>query len=226
MNCPVLPQIKILNRYTGKLIKEIDADSMTGATLTGEDLREADLMYADLMDANLTGADLTGANLTGANLMYADLMGANLTGADLTGANLSYTDLAGANLTNANLTGANLMNANLTNANFTNANLTNADLRSADLMGADLTGAYLFNTIGDRNIIITIQLPYYMPYHTNMTKDFMQIGCRRYTYEEWWNFTDNEIIDMDGERALNFWRKYKEYLQITYKLAFEDKFAC
>lgn len=39
--------IKILNSYTGKLIKEIDADSLRGADLTDADLRGADLRDAD-----------------------------------------------------------------------------------------------------------------------------------------------------------------------------------
>ncbi len=113
-----------------------------------------------------------------------------------------------------------LTGADLRDATLTNATLTAADLRGANLKGADLRDANLFNTIGDRNIIISIQAT---PYHINLTKDFMQIGCKKYTIEEWWNFTDNDIVDMDGEIAVDFWRMYKEYLILSYKLAFEDK---
>ena len=93
--------MKILNRFTEELIREIK-------TLSGADLHEADLSGANLHRANLRGADLRGADLHG-----ADLHGANLSRADLHGANLSGADLRGANLHGADLRGANLRGANL-----------------------------------------------------------------------------------------------------------------
>ena len=140
-----------------------------------------------------------------ADLGRADLRGADLRGADLRGACLRY----------ANLSNADLRCADLTEADLKYADLTEADLKYADLTEADLTEAY-----GDNNIVITMQTP---PYHTNLTKKFMQIGCRRYSYEEWWNFTDEEILNMDGKKALNFWRKYKEHLKLSYTLAFGEE---
>ncbi|MDE3023262.1 MAG: pentapeptide repeat-containing protein [Pseudomonadota bacterium] len=96
-------KIKILHRFTGKLIREVE----------GESLRCANLRYADLTYTNLRGAELSGANLRGAELRYANLSGANLTDANLSGANLSdanlrYANLSGANLRYANLSGADL----------------------------------------------------------------------------------------------------------------------
>jgi len=131
--------MKILNRYTGAVILEID--TLTGATLTD----------ANLTDANLTGADLTGADLRNATLTYTTLTYANLTGADLTDAtltdaDLSYATLSYATLTYATLTGANLTDANLTGANLTGACLTDANLTDANLRNADLTGACLRNS--------------------------------------------------------------------------------
>jgi hypothetical protein len=61
--------MKILNRYTGDLIIEID------------DIHRADLRGANLIGANLSGADLRGADLRGADLIGANLIGANLSGA-------------------------------------------------------------------------------------------------------------------------------------------------
>jgi len=95
--------IQIKSRFTGNVLKEVDAANLRGANLRGANLRAAnllaaDLRDADLRDADLCGADLCGANLRGANLRYADLCDADLCYADLCGANLRGADLCGANL--------------------------------------------------------------------------------------------------------------------------------
>ena len=100
--------IEIKNRFTGAVIRTVDA-----ADLRGADLRDANLRGADLRGADLRDADLRGANLRGANLRDADLRGANLRDADLGDANLGDANLRGANLRGANLYGANLGGANL-----------------------------------------------------------------------------------------------------------------
>jgi uncharacterized protein YjbI with pentapeptide repeats len=105
--------MKILNKYTGRTILEIDGDDLRGADLSGANLYGADLRGADLSGANLYGADLRGADLRGADLREANLRGANLYGADLYGA-----DLRGANLRGADLYGADLREANLRGANL------------------------------------------------------------------------------------------------------------
>ena len=70
--------IQIKSRFTGNVLKEVDAAN----------LRAANLRAANLCAADLCGANLRGANLRGANLRYADLCGANLCGANLRGADL------------------------------------------------------------------------------------------------------------------------------------------
>jgi uncharacterized protein YjbI with pentapeptide repeats len=105
--------VQIKNRYTGVVVREVQADSLSGADLSGANLSGANLSGANLYGANLSGANLSGANLYGANLSGANLSGANLYGADLSGANLSGANLSGANLYGANLSGANLSGANL-----------------------------------------------------------------------------------------------------------------
>ena len=70
--------IQIKSRFTGNVLKEVDA-----ANLRGANLRAADLCSADLRAADLRAADLCGANLRGANLRAADLLGANLCGEKL-----------------------------------------------------------------------------------------------------------------------------------------------
>ena len=95
--------IQIKSRFTGNVLKEVDAADLRaadlcGANLCAADLRDADLCDADLCYADLCGADLRGANLRDADLRAADLRDADLCDADLRGANLRGADLCGANL--------------------------------------------------------------------------------------------------------------------------------
>jgi hypothetical protein len=105
--------IQIKLRYSGKVIKEVDATSLVYADLRGAYLRAAGLADTDLRGADLRGADLRGADLRYANLLDADLRdtnlrNANLEGAKLQGTSLQYVNLLGANLQNTNLPYADL----------------------------------------------------------------------------------------------------------------------
>jgi uncharacterized protein YjbI with pentapeptide repeats len=167
-------------------------------TYTQEELKEIIELHQKWLNGEEGGvrANLTDTNLTCANLTYANLIYANLTGANLTGANLTDTNLTCANLTYANLTGANLTNANLTGANLT---------------CADLNGAELFSTIGNDIEIKSLQV--FNEYRISYTKDRLQIGCENHSFEEWWTFSDKEILAMDGKKALSFWKKNKEMIK-------------
>ena len=122
--------IEIKSRFTGEVLRVVDAADLRGANLYGADLRRANLYGADLYDADLRGADLYGADLRRANLRDADLRGANLYGADL------Y---------DADLRGADLYDADLRDADLRGADLYGADLRGADLRRADLRRANLYD---------------------------------------------------------------------------------
>ena len=150
----------------------------------------------ELLEKN-RDADLTGAYLTG-----ADLTGAYLTGAYLTGAYLRDADLRDADLTGADLTGADLRDADLTGAD-----LTGADLRGADLTGADLTGADWNAKITLKNSIVCINNLNYTIY---LLDNHIQIGCECHSFEDWKNFTNKDIIAMDGKKALEWWCIWKE----------------
>ena len=80
--------IQIKSRFTGNVLKEVDAADLRGANLCDADLCGADLSYANLRGADLRGADLRGADLSYANLRGADLSYANLRDADLCGEKL------------------------------------------------------------------------------------------------------------------------------------------
>jgi len=199
--------MEIKNKYSGDVLH-------SGTYASTKDLVEAavkckiSLGLADLSDANLGRADLYGSNLS-----RADLCGANLYGANLGRANLRGTNLWRANLSGANLSGANLSGADLRGADLRGADLSGADLRGANLRGADLYGANLYGCAGNGDQIKSLFISKY--YQITYTADVMQIGCEKHKIAKWWNFTDEEIIEMDGEIALKFWREYKEYLKIT-----------
>lgn len=72
--------IEIKRRFTGEVLRRIEADTLSGAYLSGADLRGADLSGADLRGAYLRGADLRGAifcraTIDGATLAPQDIGG-------------------------------------------------------------------------------------------------------------------------------------------------------
>ena len=171
--------------------------------------KRADLSGADLSGADLCSVDLSGANLRGADLRGADLGGADLSGAYLRGADLSGANLRGADLSGAYLRGADLWGANLRGANLRGADLGGADLRGADLSGADLSGANLWNTIGNQVEVLTFQTN---KYTVVICQDRIQIGCKNFSSEKWFNFSDDEISKMDSG-ALNWWYTHKQHVK-------------
>ncbi len=145
-----------------------------------------------------------------ANISEADLSWADLSGANLSGANLSGADLFGADLSEANLSGANLSGANLSEADLSRANLSEANLSGADLSEANLSRANLSWVNGNMREIKTIKVDTYPIAYTNKV---IQIGCENHTIKEWFEFSDKEILAMDGKRALKFWCKWKPIIQ-------------
>ena len=146
--------------------------------------------------------------------VYADLSHTCLKEADLSGANLREVNLIGANLIEANLVGAYLYNANLKDANLKNANLSDTNLMSTNLVGtylygANLSGAYLTGAVGNNREVKLLQLGKY--YTTILVGIKIHIGCECHTIEQWENFTDKEISEMD-DGALDWWKKWKEVI--------------
>ena len=50
-------------------------------------------------------------------------------------------------------------------------------------------------------------------YNITILPNTIKIGCQFHKKEDWWNFTDREIIEMDGKSALEWWRVWKPILQ-------------
>ena len=218
---------EIKNRYTGavQFIADIDCaedapDSLKrGLAVQWAIDNSANLSEANLFGANLSGAYLFGANLSGANLSEANLFGAYLSEANLFGANLPGANLSEAYLSEANLFGAYLSEANLSGANLPGANLSEAYLFGANLSGANLSGAYLFGanlsgaTYG-AGISITKQPIFIsgLEWNVLILDTHMKIGCEIHSHKEWAGFSDRRIAEMDGMRAVKFWRDYEKPL--------------
>jgi len=182
--------------------------NLYSANLVRANLVRANLVRANLYSANLYSANLYSANLYSANLVRANLYSANLDSANLDSANLDSANLVRANLDSANLDSANLDSANLVRANLVRANLDSANLYSANLDSANLNGA----KYGDFTIKkLPIQISN-IGYYVLIFETHMKIGCELHTHDEWKNFTNREIAEMDGKKALAFWKQYKSLL--------------
>ena len=139
----------------------------------------------------------------------ADLRDADLSDADLRRAYFSGAGLSGAHLRGANLRGADLSDAYLRGANLRGANLWDADLSGAYLRGANLSGADLRDVTGNKKEIFTFQTN---KYTVVIYQDRIQIGCKNFSQSEWFNFSDDEITEMDSE-ALHWWCTHKQHVK-------------
>ena len=107
--------------------------------------------------------------------------------------------------------GANLSRANLYGANLHYANLRYANLSGANLYGANLYGANLSYCTGNNREIKSIMIS--EDYPITYTSDVIQIGCENHPICDWFGFDDNRILNMDGKKALKFWRKHKAIIK-------------
>jgi uncharacterized protein YjbI with pentapeptide repeats len=141
----------------------------------------------------------------------ADLSGYDLSGYDLRHVNLSGANLSRASLCRANLILSDLRCVDLSGADLRRADLSCSDLRHANLSGANLTDTILWNIVGNKKEIKSLHI--FPEYNIAYTKDRLQIGCKNHSFDEWWNFTDEEIDRMDYIKALDFWKRNKSFIK-------------
>ena len=61
-------------------------------------------------------------------------------------------------------------------------------------------------------------------YNITITPKHIKIGCQYHSKTAWFNFTDDEIMKMDGEKAVNWWKTWKPILkQICDSFASNEK---
>ena len=148
-----------------------------------------------------------------ADLQYADLQYADLQGADLKYADLKYADLQYAYLQGAHLQYAHLQYAHLQYAHLQGADLKYADLKYADLQYAYLQGAHL-QVSGKKVKCKSSKIAQYIgsDYYCIFIGSIIKIGCECHYRSKWEKFSDRDIFNMDGKRALKFWRKEKSVI--------------
>ena len=129
---------------------------------------------------------------------------------------------AGADFTDANFTGADFTDADFTRADFTRANFTGANFTGADFTRADFTDADFTDAIGNRREVKSLQID---TWSITYTSTHLQIGCQRHKIEDWWEFDDETINDMDGA-ALEWWRKWKAPLRQLIELSPAEPTGC
>ena len=103
----------------------------------------------------------------------------------------------------ADLRETDLRSANLRSANLRETDLRSADLRETDLRNADLRYADLWRT--DMRYLKTDK------YECYIQKEHLRIGCEYRAWEDWENFNDKQISEMD-EGALEWWNIWKPIL--------------
>ncbi|MDR5618324.1 pentapeptide repeat-containing protein [Arsenophonus sp.] len=115
-----------------------------------------------------------------------------------------YIESFGKNGSKANLCGANLREANLQEADLREANLFGANLREANLREADLFGANL----PDHTFVIMGET-----YPIMITNgEYLRAGCQHHSVEKWRQFSKEEIVNMDGKKALEFYPRLLDIL--------------
>ena len=50
-------------------------------------------------------------------------------------------------------------------------------------------------------------------YNITITPNYIKIGCQFHKKDDWFKFTDKEILAMDRKKALTFWKKWKNILR-------------
>lgn len=161
---------------------------------------------SELVEKNkhdLKNADLQIADLHGVNLRTANLAGADLSKADLAGTDLSMADLRDTNFDGADLYGTKFCGAKLEGAKFDGQHIVDAQRFAARLIGAYIDNEHLLR----QPIFIHGLL-----WPVLITDNFMRIGCQRWEHQEWRDFSDRDIHDMDTINAVKFWSRYKKFL--------------
>ena len=122
--------------------------------------------------------------------------------------NLQHVYLGYSDLTQANFTGSDLRMANMLGSDLLSCNFNDADLRGTDLRRTDIRRCSIVDTVGNTSQIISTHIE---SWNISATRYALAVGCEQHEWKEWQSFTDEEINDMDNN-ALEFWKKWKNFI--------------
>lgn len=157
----------------------------------------------------LQGVNLSELNLRGAKLERASIRGCDFYQSDLAHANLRGAVLHRCDFRKANLRGARLNCASLRNISLSFTDLSQTDLRGADLFGTDLRGACLQSAqLPEMTWLISGEV-----YDMQITNgSLLRVGCEEHPIWDWRMFTREDVVSMDGDRALKFYPRLLDLL--------------
>lgn len=154
-------------------------------------------------------ADFSGCDCDRRYFLGRTLTGAIFVNCNLTSANFSYCVAKGSDFRGAYLLNAKMMHADFSGAIFSGAYLSVANFYGTDLKSANFDRAELAHCSGNDKQIKNINN---LHYSITYTIDRLQIGCRNHSFNEWWNFSD-EDVDCMGAYALDRWKENKELIR-------------
>jgi len=135
---------------------------------------------------------------------------------------LFRANMSGADMRDADMSGADMRDANMSGADMSGADMRCADMSGADMSGADMRCADMSGAVGNMEEVKSMQLEKYM---IVFTSDILCIGCQQHTIEEWFEFTDDCISQMD-RGALEWWKKWKDFIFTAIELTKGEQNVC
>ena len=162
--------------------------------------------------ADLSNTDLRWLDLRNANLSYAIIVNSDLRGVFLKNTNFSNTDISHSNLSGSDTGGANFSHANLSYTDFRGSNLSFSNFNGANMDFARLENTNLYNVAGNNKEIKSIfcTRTYLMSYTTTD----LYVGCKGHRIEDWWDFSEEDIREMDGKKAVSFCNKWRDTIKM------------
>jgi len=124
-----------------------------------------------------------------------------------------------ANMSGADMSGADMRGADMRGANMLYANMRHANMSGADMRGADMRYANMRYAIGNMREFKTLLLEKYV---VTFNASDMAIGCQQHTIEEWFEFNDDRISQMD-HGALEWWKKWKDFIFTAIEMTKDTK---
>ena len=214
-------KFEVKHRVTGVVLASVDDDSKSllssslistlrkgGGKLDGADFKSVDLSYVALADTSFVGADFGKASLYCVSFSDCDFIGANFKDTNLAGAGFKNCKFTSANFKDADLRLSGFSDCDFTGADFSGATLDDIELVRCTTTGADFKDSMWRKIRQDR---APVSLRNWRDrYLVTILSHHIKIGCQCHTIEEWENFTDEEILHMDGRLALRWWHGNKE----------------
>ena len=98
------------------------------------------------------------------------------------------------------------------NLSHNNDCLVSGDARVSDNAEVSGNARVSGNAVVSGDAVATVEVITFgnaFEYNITVTDKHIRIGCEQHLKSEWLNFSDREILEMDGKKALEFWRIFK-----------------